>query len=196
MKDIVVIASNTKECTNLIQVLKKKNRLLDIIDTNDNTPINIEAKHVICIGPLTKLADYLKDKNHTLKSVIIFGGFIGSNILTSKMLQKEFKGKQLIKDTNLSHDVDSSLAVLNTTPEQVKNIYMFSHNILKYVDNTLIINEILNIVSEKEDRIFMYLNINPEYNKELDMWGSGLYLLFVTGRLRTVQITTWKKDEY
>ena len=196
MKDTVVITSSTEDYTDLIEILKKKNRLLYTISTEDNNNIDTKAKYVICIGPLTKLAKYLEDKDNTLKSIIVFGGFIGSNILIEDYLPKEFKGKQLIKDDNLSYDVDSSLKVFHTTQNQVNQVYMFSYNILNYVDKIDIINETLNILSDNTDRLFKYIGANPEYNKELNMWGSGLYLLFVAGRTRMVQVSTGKKDEY
>ena len=114
--------------------------------------IQAGTKTVFCGGALTKVAKYLE--HYSLDSLVIQGGFVGSNIIKEKDQLEKFKGLEFTRTFNFNMDLAATEKVLNMGPEKVKNIILVGKNVCHSEKNT--IKDIWNFE--------FFKNLQEEYN--------------------------------
>lgn len=91
-----------------------------------------DAEIVFIGGALTTVAKFIK-KNH-LKTLVMNGGFVGSNIVPPESQLSKFKGKKFVRTFNFNIDINSTDAVLKS--ENIDNIILVGKNVCHNKLNT------------------------------------------------------------
>lgn len=91
-----------------------------------------DTKYVVVGGALTIVADYLS--HNTLDYLFIQGGFVGKNIIDSKISLPKFKNKTFVRTFNFNVDVKSTEQVLKSS--SVKQISLIGKNVCHSNKNT------------------------------------------------------------
>ena len=99
-----------------------------------NKDIPYGTKVMFCGGALTKIAEYLKNGNY-LDSLIMNGGFAGSNIVPIEEQLPKFKNKKEVRTYNFNLDIEATEYVLSS--KNVNSIYLISKNVCHSKKNTL-----------------------------------------------------------
>lgn len=108
---------------------KEQLEKLGIKVSNKMPPI---AKYVFVGGALTELARYLI--NHKIDSLVMNGGFVGSNIVKNPL--DKFKDKQVIRTFNFNCDVVAADSVLKS--KNIENVILVGKNVCHSEKNTLL----------------------------------------------------------
>lgn len=126
LKEIVTDpVPTTTEGKARLEVLRQKG-----IKTSCVIPKDTEI--VFIGGALTAVAKFIK-KNH-LKTLVMNGGFVGSNIVPLENQLDKFKGKKFVRTFNFNIDINSTDAVLKS--ENIDNIILVGKNVCHNKRNT------------------------------------------------------------
>lgn len=111
-----------------LEILRKKG-----IKVSDTIPEG--AKIIFIGGGLTAVAKYIS--NHSgIETLVMNGGFAGSNIVPFKNQLAKFRNKTFIRTFNFNIDVKSTDIVLRSSVEQIRNIILVGKNVCHSDRNT------------------------------------------------------------
>jgi len=99
-----------------------------------NIPLGTEV--VLVGGPLTEVAKYITQGN-SLHTLIMNGGFVGSNIVPFNMQLDKFKNKKYVRTFNFNCDIRATEVVLKSNYSSIGEIILVGKNVCHSERNTL-----------------------------------------------------------
>lgn len=92
------------------------------------------AKYVFVGGALTLVSEYIK--MHSIDTLVMNGGFAGTNVVNSTNELNKFKGKKYVRTFNFNCDVKATDSVLRSSKRQIGSIMLIGKNVCHDERNT------------------------------------------------------------
>ena len=134
---------------------KERQKALENIGITVVNKMPAVSKFVFVGGALTEVARYIH--MHHIDTLVMNGGFVGSNIVSSNNQLDKFKGKTFVRTFNFNCDINATDYVLKSSEKQIWKIILVGKNICHSSRNTE-----TGLWNDKESlKLFKKYNVKP-----------------------------------
>lgn len=113
---------------------KDRAKILEKMGITIATKMPPVAKYVFVGGALTEVARYIT--THHIDCLVMNGGYVGSNIVSTVDQLPKFRDKQTVRTFNFNCDVNAADRVLKSTEKQIGKIILVGKNVCHSERNT------------------------------------------------------------
>ena len=113
---------------------KDRAKILEKMGITIATKMPPVAKYVFVGGALTEVARYIT--THHIDCLVMNGGYVGSNIVSTVDQLPKFRDKQTVRTFNFNCDVNAADRVLKSTEKQIGKIVLVGKNVCHSERNT------------------------------------------------------------